>query len=107
MLDNITYGTFIFFGVRIFTHIEKDSALTDVFQAFSFLGGLFIQFLVPETKGLSLEEMDEVFGSAGMAAGENARFIEIERRIGLDAYNDPDANRSSPAYDRKEDLEKV
>lgn len=52
--------------------------------------------------------MDEVFGSAGMAAGENQRFLEIERRIGLDAYNDPDANRSSPVDDMKrDDIEKV
>ena len=61
-------------------------------------------FLVPETKGLSLEEMDEVFGSAGMAANEHQRFLEIEKRIGLDAYNDP--NRSSPE-DTKEDIEKA
>ncbi|RPD74684.1 general substrate transporter [Lentinus tigrinus ALCF2SS1-7] len=90
MLKKITFGTFIFFGV------------------FSFLGGLFIQFLVPETKGLTLEEMDEVFGSAGMAAGEHQRFTEIEKRIGLDAYDDPDPNRSSPVDDlKKEDIEKV
>ncbi|KAI0710230.1 general substrate transporter [Earliella scabrosa] len=86
MLDHLRFGTFVFFG------------------AFSFLGGLFIMFLVPETKGLSLEEMDEVFGSAGMAANEHQRFLEIEKRIGLDAYNDP--NRSSPE-DTKEDIEKA
>ncbi|KAI0775288.1 general substrate transporter [Trametes elegans] len=89
MLDKISYGTFIFFG------------------AFSFLGGLFIWFLVPETKGLSLEEMDEIFGSAGMAAGEQERLLAIERRIGLDAYNDPDPNRAISDPDIKEDIEKV
>ncbi|TFK81254.1 general substrate transporter [Polyporus arcularius HHB13444] len=90
MLDNIHYGTFIFFG------------------AFSFLGGLFIMFFVPETKGLTLEEMDEVFGSAGMAAGETARFVEIEKRIGLDAYNDPDPNRASgsPTNEKHDHIEK-
>ncbi|KAI0714342.1 general substrate transporter [Cerioporus squamosus] len=88
MLDNIRYGTFIFFG------------------AFSFLGGLFIMFFVPETKGLTLEEMDEVFGSAGLAAAEHERFTEIEKRIGLDAYNDPDPNRASPANEKHEDIEK-
>ncbi|EJF64753.1 general substrate transporter [Dichomitus squalens LYAD-421 SS1] len=76
MISNIRFGTFIFFG------------------AFSFLGGLFIMFFVPETKGLTLEEMDEIFGSVGLVAGEQQRLEEIERRIGLDAYNDPDPNRA-------------
>ncbi|KAI0749392.1 general substrate transporter [Daedaleopsis nitida] len=89
MMNNLGFGTFVFFG------------------AFSFLGGLFVMFLVPETKGLSLEEMDEVFGSVGMAAGEHERFLEIEKRIGLDAYNDPDPNRASSVEDHKEDVEKV
>ncbi|KAH9945390.1 general substrate transporter [Epithele typhae] len=70
MLTNITFGTFIFFG------------------AFSFAGGIFVWLFVPETKGLTLEEMDEIFGSVGMAASEMQRLEEIERRIGLDAYND-------------------
>ena len=43
---------------------------------------------VPETKGLSLEEMDEVFGSVGLAAADQARQDEINRRIGLTAYDE-------------------
>lgn len=39
MLQNIRYGTYIFFGV------------------ITFLGALFIIFLVPETKQLSLGEL--------------------------------------------------
>ncbi|KAL7279134.1 general substrate transporter [Trametes coccinea BRFM310] len=90
MLDNIGFGTFVFFG------------------AFSFAGGLFIWFFVPETKGLSLEEMDEIFGSAGMAASEQARFLAIEKRIGLDAYNDPDPDRATPDHEiRKHEIEKA
>jgi len=66
MLDHLTYGTFIFFG------------------AFSFMGGLFIWFFVPETKGLTLEEMDDVFGAAkGLAAEDQARQEAIFRRLGL------------------------
>lgn len=38
----------------------------------------------PETKGLSLEEMDVLFGSAGFAAADNERMREINREIGLD-----------------------
>ncbi len=49
MLRNITYGTYILFGVL------------------TFLGAAFIWFFVPETKRVSLEEMDVLFGSEGNA----------------------------------------
>ncbi|KAI0091226.1 general substrate transporter [Irpex rosettiformis] len=68
MLQHLGFGTFLFFGV------------------FSFLGGLFILFFVPETKGLSLEEMDEVFGAQGLATADLQRQAEIYNRIGLSAY---------------------
>ncbi|KAI0030130.1 general substrate transporter [Vararia minispora EC-137] len=69
MLQHLRFGTFIFFGV------------------FSFLGGLFILLFVPETKGLTLEEMDEVFGDeAGTSARDLERQAEIARRIGLEKY---------------------
>jgi sugar porter (SP) family MFS transporter len=76
MLQHLGFGTFVFFG------------------AFSFLGGLFVLFFVPETKGLSLEEMDEVFGAQGLAAADLKRQAEIGRRIGLSAY---DRESSSPS----------
>ncbi|RXW21725.1 hypothetical protein EST38_g4122 [Candolleomyces aberdarensis] len=66
MLEHITYGTFIFFG------------------AFSLAGGLFIWWFVPETKGLTLEEMDIVFGATeGLAAADQVRQEAILRRLGL------------------------
>lgn len=65
MLLRLTYGTFIFFGL------------------FSFLGGIFVLLFVPETKALTLEEMDEVFGSAGLAAADAQRHAAIAQRIGL------------------------
>ena len=49
MLKKITFGTFIFFGILTFG------------------GGAFIWFFVPETKRLTLEEMDVLFGSKGVA----------------------------------------
>ena len=49
MLKTLTYGTFIFFGILTFG------------------GGLFIWSSVPETKRLTLEEMDVLFGSVGTA----------------------------------------
>jgi len=71
MQAHLGFGTFVFFG------------------AFSFVGGLFILFFVPETKGLSLEEMDDVFGAQGLAVADQARQDAISKRIGLDAYDDP------------------
>lgn len=65
MLANMTYGTYIFFGVL------------------TFLGAAFVYFIVPETKGLSLEEMDLLFGSHGLAERENERWKEVHAEIGL------------------------
>lgn len=49
MLQKITFGTFIFFGLLTFG------------------GGVFIWLFVPETKRLTLEEMNVLFGSKGIA----------------------------------------
>lgn len=49
MLQQITFGTFVFFGLLTFG------------------GGAFIWLFVPETKRLTLEEMDVLFGSKGVA----------------------------------------
>ncbi|KAL8732237.1 MAG: hypothetical protein Q9181_004038 [Wetmoreana brouardii] len=66
LLKHITYGTFIFFG------------------ALTFGGAVFLWFYVPETKRLTLEEMDVVFGSVGVARADDARMREINHEIGLD-----------------------
>lgn len=59
------YGTFIFFG------------------CITTLAVLYVIFLVPETKGRTLEEMDEIFGAHGVAAEDEALKRRIERDIGL------------------------
>jgi len=67
LLSNIGYGTYILFGLL------------------TYMGAAFIWFFVPETKRLTLEEMDLVFGSEGVAAGDAERMAAINREIGLDA----------------------
>jgi hypothetical protein len=67
MLDSITYGTYILFGLL------------------TYLGAAFIWFYVPETKRLTLEEMDVIFGSEGVAQADFERMEEINKEIGLDA----------------------
>jgi len=60
------YGTFIFFGLMC------------VFAA------IFVYFMVPETKNLTLEEMDEVFGDeAGNALEDRNRLNKIYLELGL------------------------
>ncbi|KAJ6619789.1 general substrate transporter [Mycena sp. CBHHK59/15] len=83
MLTHLGFGTFVFFG------------------AFSLMGGLFVMFFVPETKGVTLEEMEEVFGStAGIAMEDQTRLDNIHRRLGLfddtpsDVKHDPEAKVS-------------
>lgn len=67
MLEKITYGTYILFGML------------------TFIGAAFIWFFVPETKRLSLEEMDVIFGSEGTSQADAERMREIEHDIGLSA----------------------
>ncbi|KAM0473654.1 hypothetical protein ACHAPX_008059 [Trichoderma viride] len=67
MLQGITYGTYILFGVL------------------TYLGAAFIYFFVPETKRLTLEEMDIIFGSEGTARADFERMEEINNEIGLNA----------------------
>ena len=61
------------------------------FGAFIFFGcmcvvaTLWVYFLVPETKGLTLEEMDELFGDTGFAQADLALKQRIEKDIGLTA----------------------
>jgi hypothetical protein len=65
MLEGMTYGTYIFFGML------------------TFIGALFVYFIVPETKGLTLEEMDILFGSVGVAQKDRERWAEVHAEVGL------------------------
>ncbi|MCJ1351520.1 MAG: hypothetical protein MMC33_001504 [Icmadophila ericetorum] len=66
IINFLLSGTFIFFGVL------------------TFIGAAFVWFFVPETKCLTLEEMDTIFGSSGIAAADQQRMADINREIGLD-----------------------
>ncbi|KAK4217561.1 general substrate transporter [Rhypophila decipiens] len=78
MLKNITYGTYIIFGLL------------------TFMGAAFIWFFVPETKRLTLEEMDVVFGSEGTAQADFERMEAINAEIGLTQLLRGDGDGSGP-----------
>lgn len=59
MLADITYGTFLFFG------------------SFVVIGLIFVYLLMPETKGLSLEEMDVLFNIRGLAINKHKKAKQI------------------------------
>lgn len=67
MLASMRYGTYIFFA------------------AFCAMGGLFVFFLVPETKNKTLEELDVYFGGddTTIAQADRERMHNIETRLGL------------------------
>lgn len=88
MIEHITYGTYLIFGIL------------------TFLGAAFIWFLVPETKRLTLEEMDVVFGSVGTAQADHERMAEINREIGLDAAINRHVGNGSDGVERTSSLEK-
>ncbi|OTB02720.1 hypothetical protein M426DRAFT_61728 [Hypoxylon sp. CI-4A] len=90
MLSRIGYGTYVLFGLL------------------TFMGAAFIWFFVPETKRLTLEEMDVIFGSEGAAQADFERMEEINREIGLTAMlQGLEGNASNPDVleERKEKLE--
>jgi hypothetical protein len=78
MLSNIGWGTYIFFAF------------------WSAAGGVFIWLCMPETKGKTLEEMDQVFGSH-TATEELEEFAKVQERVGLTALIQ---GRAGPASDQ-------
>jgi hypothetical protein len=65
MLEKIGYGTYLFFA------------------AFALIAFFFTWFVIPETKGKSLEEMDAVFGDT-TAHEEKTRLYNIAQSLGLE-----------------------
>jgi hypothetical protein len=106
MITHMKYGIFIFFGVMIFIgsafiwfYGESNARLS------SSLDTKANDFLVPETKRLTLEEMDIVFGSSGVALADQERMAQINREIGLDSHlhgdQHSDDDKQAPVLDEK------
>jgi len=86
MVASMGYGTFIFFG------------------AMCFIGAAFVYFVVPETKGLTLEEMDEVFGDeAGTGLEDRNRLDRIYVELGL--FTADEIGISLPISDKDSSVE--
>lgn len=65
MLASLRFGTYFFFG------------------ALTVLGAGFVWLIVPETKGLSLEEMDVLFGSDGSSAADEVLMERARQEVGI------------------------
>ncbi|KAK4227332.1 quinate permease [Podospora fimiseda] len=89
MLESITYGTYILFGIL------------------TYIGAVFIWFFVPETKRLTLEEMDVIFGSEGTAQADFERMAEINAEIGLTQILRGQNGVADPSYAGSSEKEKA
>jgi hypothetical protein len=65
MFASITYGTFIFFG------------------SMTVLGGIYVYLFLPETKGVPLEQMEDLFGQKGLAIQKMRLFKEYQMDIAV------------------------
>jgi hypothetical protein len=88
MLEKITWGTYIFFAV------------------WTVLGGVFIYFIVPETKGKTLEEMDMVFGSH-TSTEEMEEFAKVQERVGLTSLFQRRASHPEIRFGEDKDRQQV
>jgi hypothetical protein len=86
MMTNITYGTFIFFGSSLI------------------VGIVAVVLFMPETKGLSLEEMDILFGLSGLAHGKRVKADEVIRdmRAAEDLVGTPDVDGKDVVVEHSE-----
>lgn len=83
MFASITYGTFIFFG------------------SMTVIGGIYVYLFLPETKGVSLEQMDDLFAQKGFAKQKMRFFKEIQINAAVIEGQEGDSADESMA--KKED----
>lgn len=79
MLRNITWGSYIFFA------------------AWLALGGIWVYFYIPETRGRTLEEMDAAFGSH-TSQEDIEELGRVQEEVGLTALLEGNTNG---LYDEK------
>lgn len=88
MISAMDYGAYIFFGIL------------------SVLGAVYVFFLVPETKGRSLEEMDEVFkDETGQGQRDAERMQRIWGELGLLDNDIPAVTKGDEKLERTNILE--
>lgn len=75
MITSLGYGTYMFFGTLMV------------------LMGIWAFFFIPETKGLTLEEMDRLFGGVG-TSGE---LIDLEK-MKVEQMEDADAETEKGGF---------
>jgi hypothetical protein len=73
MIRNLLQGMFFLFGT------------------FGWIMGAFVWFFIPETKGISLEKMDELFGITELA--KNADDYEADIPVATEVREDNTANK--------------
>lgn len=78
MISNLGCGDFLVFGILIA------------------LGAGFVWFFSPETSGVSLEEMDVLFGGEDVSAADAQLMLAIQREIGLDRIMDSHVENHPP-----------
>lgn len=90
MLASITWGTYIFFA------------------AWLALGGLFVYFFIPETRGKTLEEMDAAFGSH-TSQDDIEELAKVQQEVGLTALleGDSDVGRYEIGQEKGLEVEKI
>ncbi|AFR95554.1 monosaccharide transporter [Cryptococcus neoformans C23] len=86
MLQNIKYGTFLFFG------------------AFTFLSGLYVWFFCPEPMGKTLEQMDQVFHS-NTAHEDNLAKLDIQKVILSSSVAEPLSGTASAEKINNKDIQ--
>jgi hypothetical protein len=83
MIKSMEWGMYLFFAVWLA------------------LGAVFVYFIVPETKGKTLEEMDMVFGS--ITAQEDKEALDtVREEVGLTQLLRGESIGRSSTHDKKE-----